>query len=88
MPPTTTRTNGTAIRAIRERTGLSVRAVTAELQKLGVHAHEDHLRNLETGARKGARPELVNGLAAVLKIPITAIVFTPAPATVESDALR
>lgn len=86
MPPTTTRTNGAAIRAIRERTGLSVRAVAAELDRLGVHAHEDHLRNLETGARKGARAELVNGLAAVLKIPVTAIVSTQTP--VESAGSR
>lgn len=80
MPRTTPlKTNGPAIRARRLEVGLGVRAVVAKLETLGVQAHEDHLRNLETGARKGARPELVNALAKVLKTSRKAILASPAP---------
>lgn len=68
MPPrTSVHTNGPAIRARRLEVGLGVNAVVTRLAGLGVQAHPNHLRNIETGARKGTRPELVNALAKVLK---------------------
>ncbi|RKT49284.1 helix-turn-helix transcriptional regulator [Saccharothrix australiensis] len=73
MPRTTTRTNGVAIRTIRVLSGLSVRDVVARLDDLGVSAHPDHIRNLETGARKGSREELVAALATVLDVPFETI---------------
>lgn len=67
------RTNGAAIRAIRERSGLSVRDVIAQLKtEYDINCHEDHLRNVEID-RKNAGPELTRGLALVLRVPQTAI---------------
>lgn len=69
----TTQVNGAALRAIRVRSGLSVRDVVALLQgECGITVHEDHLRNVETGA-KGASEKLARGLATVLKVPTVAI---------------
>jgi len=76
MPRTSARTNGPAIRANRVRLGLSVRDVVRLLGEQGVQLHEDHLRNLETGARRGAREELVAGLAHVLAVPVDSIAST------------
>ncbi len=69
-----TTANGAAIRAIRERSGLSVRDVVALLwAECQVKVHEDHLRNVETGQR-GASARLISGLAQVLKVPTIAII--------------
>jgi transcriptional regulator with XRE-family HTH domain len=74
----TTSVNGAAIRAIRERSGLSVRDVVAALKTdCGIAVHEDHVRNVETGA-KGASPRLAAGLAKVLRVPTPAILAAPA----------
>lgn len=71
--PRTTPTNGPAIRAIRERSGLTVREMTYLLRtEHNIETHEDHLRNVETGARN-AGPKLVNAVAAVLKVPVVAL---------------
>ncbi|MFC6089432.1 hypothetical protein [Saccharothrix lopnurensis] len=76
MPRTSAKTDGSAIRAIRVRRGLSVRDVVNQLEEQGVQLHEDHLRNIETGARKGAREELIAGLAHVLDVPVDSIAST------------
>lgn len=69
----TAKVNGPAVRAIRERSGLSVRDVVALLkEQCGYTVHEDHLRNVETGARRGSQ-KLAAGLAKVLKVPTVAI---------------
>lgn len=74
--------NGAALRAIRQRSGLSVRNVVAALRdECEIEVHEDHLRNVETGA-KGASDALTRGLAHVLRVPVTAILAT----TPESEA--
>ena len=71
--PRTTPTNGPAIRAIRERSGLTVREMAHLLRtEYGIETHEDHIRNVETGARN-AGPKLVNAVAAVLKVPVVAL---------------
>lgn len=82
---TTTPVNGAAIRAIRERSGLSIRDVVALLlSECNLQAHEDHLRNVETGAR-GASPRLAVALAQVLKVPTVAILAST-PVQSESEA--
>ncbi|WP_143027710.1 helix-turn-helix domain-containing protein [Lentzea albidocapillata] len=81
MPPTSTPTNGAAIRAIRERTGLSVRDMVRGLAELGIEVHEDHLRNVEND-RRNAGPQLVKGIAEVLAVPQTAILGSVAIASV------
>lgn len=84
MPPTNVNVNGAAVRAIRERSGLTVREVVALLKtECGLDVHEDHLRNVETGAR-GASGKLASGLATVLKVPAVAIL---GPADAEKAAL-
>ena len=71
-----TAVNGAAVRAIRQRSGLSVRDVVALLHdECMITVHEDHLRNVETG-RKGASERLTRGLAHVLRVPVTAILAT------------
>ncbi len=72
MPPTSTPTNGAAIRALRERLLLSVRDMVDKLAVLGISVHEDHIRNVETGA-KNAGPKLANGIAQVLAVPLPVI---------------
>lgn len=65
-------TNGDALKVIRERSGLSLRALSKLLDEQGVSIHHDSLRNIECGKR-GAGPEIVKALATALKIPQTAI---------------
>ena len=73
------RTNGAAIRALRERTGLSVRDLRAKLMNdFSVEAHEDHIRNIETGARN-AGPKLVRAIAGVLRVPVVALLREEVP---------
>lgn len=70
----TVRTNGPALRVIRERSGLSVRGLLVRLaEDHGVAAHEDHIRNVETGARN-AGPELITAIASVLRVPVVALI--------------
>lgn len=85
--PRTNPTNGAALRAIRERSNLSVRDVVAELAALGIDAHEDHLRNVETGRRNAGRA-LATGLARVLRVPSTAILAAPTSATTAQTGVR
>ncbi len=68
----TRRANGPAIRVIRQRSGVKVRALQASLADLGLRVHEDHLRNIETGS-KDASPELLAGIARVLGVPLPAV---------------
>lgn len=84
--PRTTPTNGPAFRVIRERSGLTVRDLTGLLRtEHGIEVHEDHIRNVETGARN-AGPRLVNAVAAVLKVPVVALLAgPPEKATVDAS---
>jgi transcriptional regulator with XRE-family HTH domain len=59
--------NPAALRAIRERTGLTVSGL-ARLSDIS----QSHLSNLELG-RRGARPPTIKALANALQVPITAL---------------
>lgn len=63
--------NPAALRAIRERSGLSV---TALADAAGIK--QAHLSNIEAGRRR-ASPEVTKALAAALKIDLVAILATP-----------
>jgi len=77
MPRQRTQTpvNGTAIRVIRERTGLTVADVVGGLAANGLDVHADHLRNIELG-HKQPSPKLLAALASVLHVPQTALMAT------------
>ena len=69
--------NGPAIRALRKRSGLSVRAMCDLLEKQeGLTVHPNHIRNVETNAR-GASEGLIAAIARVLKVPTVAILAAP-----------
>lgn len=63
--------NRHAVRALRERSGLTVTAL-AEQAGIG----QAHLSNIEAGRRK-ASPEVVIALARSLKVDVLAIVLEP-----------
>lgn len=70
--------NGPAIRALRKRSGLSVRDLCNLLQEQeGLTVHPNHIRNVETNAR-GASEGLIAAVARVLKVPTVAILAAPA----------
>lgn len=65
--------NGPAIRAIRERSELTVRQLCTLIQEQdGMRVHVNHIRNVETNAR-GASPQLIGAIARALKVPKVAI---------------
>lgn len=66
--------NPSALRTIRERTGLSV---TALASAAGIK--QSHLSNIEAGRRK-ASPEVVKALAGALKVDMAAILTSPVEA--------
>jgi transcriptional regulator with XRE-family HTH domain len=66
------RINPHALRAIRERSGLTT---TALAEAAGIK--QSHLSNIEAGRRQ-ASPELVLALAKALKVEIPAILADPA----------
>lgn len=72
MAARTNHSNGDAIRAIRTRTGLSIRQTAELLSQHGVVVHPDHLSNVELN-RKGASDSLLKALADVLQVPVVAI---------------
>jgi transcriptional regulator with XRE-family HTH domain len=63
--------NRHAVRALRERSGLTV---TALAESAGIK--QAHLSNIEAGRRK-ASPEVVIALAKALKVDLLAIVAEP-----------
>lgn len=74
--PNPTIQNGPAFRAIRERSGLSVRDLVKLLQdEEQVDVHEDHIRNVETEA-KGASMKLLLACARQMKVPLPALLRT------------
>lgn len=70
--PRTHKANGPAIRLIRERSGLSVRALADALAENGVTIHPDHIRNIELGHRQPSDVVLA-GIARALRAPQTAL---------------
>lgn len=62
------RTNGAAIAAIRERSGLS-KSQLAAAAKLD----RTHLHRIESGERNGT-PGQIKAIAAALQVPLTAII--------------
>lgn len=86
ITPTPRYQNGAAIRAIRKRSGLSVRTMCNRLAELGIEIHPNSFRNVETGAR-GASEELVAAIARVLVVDQAAILAAPAePESVQVPA--
>jgi transcriptional regulator with XRE-family HTH domain len=76
--------NGPAIRALRKRSGLSVRDLCSLLEEQeGLTVHPNHIRNVETNAR-GASEGLIAAIARVLKVPTVAILAAPAEAKVSA----
>ena len=71
--------NGHALRAIRERSGLSVSALARQ-----AGTSQPHLSNIE-GGRRSASPALVRKLAEVLKVPVLALLSNPDDAEGSSD---
>jgi transcriptional regulator with XRE-family HTH domain len=65
------RVNGAAIRAIRERSGLSG---TALAEQAGIR--QSHLSNIEAGRRQPSE-ELAVSIARVLRSPLVAILADP-----------
>lgn len=63
--------NPAALRVIRERSGYSVSSLAA-----AVGIQQPHLSNIEKG-RRGASPDLIQRIAAELKIPLGAILNSP-----------
>lgn len=66
------RTNGAALRAIRERSGLSVNDLVSLVGEEGERIHADHLRNIELGHRN-ASPKVTAAIARALRVPTVAI---------------
>lgn len=69
--------NGHALRAIRERSGMSV----SELARRA-GTSQPHLSNIERGRRSGS-PALVCQLAEILKVPVLALLGDPDDADLE-----
>jgi len=65
--------NGHAIRAIRERTGLSITDLAA-----AARIDRTNLSRIESGQRVGTDRQLVD-IASALKVPLTAIINAPEP---------
>lgn len=65
------RLNPTALRVIRERSGLTISALAVEAE-----LSQPHLSNIESGKRK-AGPDVIVRLAKALKAPVTAIICDP-----------
>jgi len=63
------RSNGHAIRAIRERSGLTA---TQLAEMVGVT--RPFISNIELNNRDGS-PEVIKAIAAALKVPLTAILY-------------
>lgn len=69
MPPTQTiRANGAAIRALREKDGLSLEELS---RKAGLRSHS-HLSHIERGEKVPSRRAL-NRIARALAVPVAAI---------------
>ena len=60
-----------ALRVIRQRSGLSVSALAAQ-----VGISQPHLSNIESGRRQ-ASPQLAHRLARALKVPLVALLADP-----------
>lgn len=77
-----TRINGTALRIIRERTGLSLRGFATQLADAGCPISPSHLSRIENGA-DGRQPgdELRAAMAKVLKVPLIELIGDEGPAS-------
>jgi hypothetical protein len=84
MSPTTTVQNGPAFRAIRTRSGLSVRQLVVLLKENeDLDVHEDHIRNVETEARN-ASERLLAASARQMGVPLPALLRIQATADNEA----
>jgi transcriptional regulator with XRE-family HTH domain len=67
--------NGAAIRAIRERTGISLVGLAS-----AAGINKGYLSRIERGERVTVGPEVLRALADRLGVPLEAIISYPAPA--------
>jgi transcriptional regulator with XRE-family HTH domain len=72
----TTHANGAAIRAIRQRTELTIVDLVARLAEAGVTVHPDHISNIELG-RKQPSYKLLGAIARALDVPKAALIGAP-----------
>lgn len=56
-----------SVRALRESHGLTIADLTTRIAELGVTVHEDHVRNIELGHKRGSA-RLMTAWAAALGI--------------------
>lgn len=66
------RLNPAAVRALRERSGMTVTALA-----LAAGIKQAHLSNIEAG-RRNASPEIVKAIASALRVELPAILSDPA----------
>ena len=66
------KTNGAAIRVIRELSELTIADVVKAIATEGIQIHEDHLRNIELGHRQPS-PRLHGAIARALHCPKAAL---------------
>ena len=70
-------TNGAAIKALRERSGISSGAMIERLRtEQHVKLHVDSLGKIERGARNTS-PEIAKAIAGVLRVDMSAILAAP-----------
>ena len=67
--------NPEALKALRERTGISATALAA-----AVGIGKSHMSNIEAG-RRTPSPAVAKAIAAELRVPVSAILATPTEAT-------
>jgi transcriptional regulator with XRE-family HTH domain len=81
MPRTHVRINGAAVRVIRERSGLSITALAAQIaEEHALRVHPGTITHIELGQRN-ASPRLLDAIASTLRCPKLAII---GPATEKS----
>lgn len=66
------RINGAALRAIRERSDLTIDTFAALLRDAGARVNAAHISNIEA-ERRGASPALLAAMARVLRVPKVAL---------------
>lgn len=64
--------NGPGLRALRERSDLTIVAFAGLLGEQGCRITADHISNIEA-ERRGASPALIAAMATVLKVPRLAL---------------
>lgn len=83
----TTQANGAAIRAIRERSDLTIKDLVVALSDEGMAIHPDYLRNIELGHKQPSE-RLLGAIARALRVQKIAIIGPPKEAEPRRPAQR